>query len=773
MEHSILPSPIMDATWLLALGLDAVYDDRAVASFWTARGFGLGSADGGAAAEVERAGAAGAAAALAGQSRCAPYLAAGAGAGDDARARTELLSVLSRAAVPLGSPDAELFADALHKRGRLLAASFGAARREVEGGAAPAVAASAHAALAPGPGLSLPKSVEVAIRVGLGFVMTLLRAQVVSTPGIRGDVMQLLCDVLAGLRPQSLWGGAADAVLLDKSFHCVAAFLDDIVRADDVDGATKSDAVRTLLRLATATGSLSALVAVVEHIRVASFPLNIAAELAQLAGFVPSAVLGGFAGPPGGGPSGEHVLVSRVLVDWERRPPPASREPDAGSRERTAAAASDGAYLYVHGKHTGLAKMGTGKRGTVAGRVYAHNEAFHAGETGWLAVASDRLFYRSSSLGASVPFIDVDVGTLLEIGTVGECAARANPALVFGEPRARSPACGWGGEFLFVFSQLDSVQAGADSGGGGVAAGGGPADASDDDASDADVVASPSRRRPRRAFRRDTVSGSDEEHSAPSVTATAAPAFDKSVRVVLDILRPVGRELAHVRRVELVAPPPSGAPGCAVPFWFMADPFARAAVLTNGAAVSVVSLWPGLPRQAPAEGARCVAVEATFDVVLGCCTSARVGAPLSLAVSFDGANNCLWSLSSALDCAEAVRCAPPGVIPPDASVYSRLESLCKRAGVVGVDSGSAAVDAGSACAIIAASLAKIAAYHAVEDDSTNGTRRPFVVDTASLQVRVCAPTPRVHLAHAWRERGAPNSGPCASRTEDCGSAAQR
>lgn len=78
-------------------------------------------------------------------------------------------------------------------------------------------------------------------------------------------------------------------------------------------------------------------------------------------------------------------------VIWSEKNPLAN-----STTQQVASMASDGTYLYIHGK-CGMIKVGTGHNSTVRGQVYLHNESWFPHERSSLVCVEDKLYYRSPS----------------------------------------------------------------------------------------------------------------------------------------------------------------------------------------------------------------------------------------------------------------------------------------------------------------------------------------------------------------------------------------
>ena len=110
---------------------------------------------------------------------------------------------------------------------------------------------------------------------------------------LRQDALDFFLELLSELKPLDLWGDGNMSLLLDKSFHSVAGFLDEIVNSPDVDDHMKSKAVKILLGFGLSRGSLPNLLLVTDILlnRTPTFELPLSDELKLLGTEVPDLVL--------------------------------------------------------------------------------------------------------------------------------------------------------------------------------------------------------------------------------------------------------------------------------------------------------------------------------------------------------------------------------------------------------------------------------------------------------------------------------------------------
>ena len=198
------------------------------------------------------------------------------------------------------------------------------------------------------------------------------------------------------------------SLLLDKSFHSVAGFLDEIVSSPDVDEQMKSKAVKILLGFGLARGSFPNLLLVTDILlnKSPKFDLPLSEELKLLGNENPDLLLDT--------PSTSENILSNMknsLEDIITTPEgEENKEQDKlkNNKKDFCSMATDGSYLYIHGK-CGLVKIGSGFNGTVEGKLYIRQDSFRKDEKGWLCCVDNKLYYRSIEI-APKPFICLTTG---------------------------------------------------------------------------------------------------------------------------------------------------------------------------------------------------------------------------------------------------------------------------------------------------------------------------------------------------------------------------
>ena len=121
-------------------------------------------------------------------------------------------------------------------------------------------------------------------------MISLLRSVSAMDQLLRQDALDFFLELLSELKPLDLWGDGNMSLLLDKSFHSVAGFLDEIVSSPDVDDQMKSKAVKILLGFGLARGSLPNLLLVTEIMlgKSPKFELPLSDELKLLGNELPA-----------------------------------------------------------------------------------------------------------------------------------------------------------------------------------------------------------------------------------------------------------------------------------------------------------------------------------------------------------------------------------------------------------------------------------------------------------------------------------------------------
>ncbi len=125
---------------------------------------------------------------------------------------------------------------------------------------------------------NIPKAAEVGIRSGIHLIISLLREVTQLRPQLRNETLDFLIELFAEVKPLSLWGMNKIDIVLDKSLHTVADFLEEIVTFESTKEEGKKKALKVLFSLGILRGSLPNLLCVVDLLR----KHNIDAELVIL-----------------------------------------------------------------------------------------------------------------------------------------------------------------------------------------------------------------------------------------------------------------------------------------------------------------------------------------------------------------------------------------------------------------------------------------------------------------------------------------------------------
>ena len=106
-------------------------------------------------------------------------------------------------------------------------------------------------------------------------MIALLREISKNNSVLRDDTLSFLIELFAEIKPLSLWGTSKIDIILDKSLHTVADFLEELVLSEEtsIDGKTK--AIKVLFSLGLLSGSLANLLAVVHLLRKIDFQIDL------------------------------------------------------------------------------------------------------------------------------------------------------------------------------------------------------------------------------------------------------------------------------------------------------------------------------------------------------------------------------------------------------------------------------------------------------------------------------------------------------------------
>lgn len=81
------------------------------------------------------------------------------------------------------------------------------------------------------------------------------------------ETLNFLIELFAEIKPLSLWGTGKIDIILDKSLHTVADFLEEIVSLETTSAESKRKALKVLFSLGLLRGSLPNLLSVVNLLR--------------------------------------------------------------------------------------------------------------------------------------------------------------------------------------------------------------------------------------------------------------------------------------------------------------------------------------------------------------------------------------------------------------------------------------------------------------------------------------------------------------------------
>ncbi len=114
---------------------------------------------------------------------------------------------------------------------------------------------------------NIPKAAEVGIRSGIHLIISLLREVSQMSHTLRDETLDFLIELFAEVKPLSLWGTGKIDIILDKSLHTVADFLEEIVALESTSEDGKRKALKVLFSLGILRGSLPNLLSVVDLLR--------------------------------------------------------------------------------------------------------------------------------------------------------------------------------------------------------------------------------------------------------------------------------------------------------------------------------------------------------------------------------------------------------------------------------------------------------------------------------------------------------------------------
>lgn len=99
------------------------------------------------------------------------------------------------------------------------------------------------------------------------LIISLLREASKTNSSLRDETLNFLIELFAEVKPLSLWGNKKIDVILDKSLHTVADFLEELIIAGTTPEDSKSKALKVLFSMGLLRGSLPNLLSVVNLLR--------------------------------------------------------------------------------------------------------------------------------------------------------------------------------------------------------------------------------------------------------------------------------------------------------------------------------------------------------------------------------------------------------------------------------------------------------------------------------------------------------------------------
>ena len=261
----------------------------------------------------------------------------------------------------------------------------------------------------------LPKAAEVGIRSGVHLMISLLREAVKHNQQLSDDTLNFLLDLFVDVKPLSLWGTNQIDIVLDKSLHTVADYLEELISSEKTSPSSKCKALKVLFSLGLLRGSLPNLLSVVALLRKYNIEVDLTRELKLLKLERPNTKF-----------DFEKKLKAHTKVFFTSAAGDAQPE-----KSPNVSMTTDGKYIYLHSEIEGLMKIGTGYGYTMFGKVYKHVKEYRLKERATLAFVLGKLYYRSSRIGP-VPLIELDPDTLEETGNQVHYDSLA-PNSIFGE----------------------------------------------------------------------------------------------------------------------------------------------------------------------------------------------------------------------------------------------------------------------------------------------------------------------------------------------------
>lgn len=133
----------------------------------------------------------------------------------------------------------------------------------------------------------IAKAAEVGIRSGIQLIISLIREASEAKKELRDETLNFLNELFAEVEPLSLWGTTKIDIILDKSLHCVADFLEELIQKQDISMDSKKKALKVLFKLGLLRGSLPNLLSVVSLLQKQHLSLDLGQEIDLLKSATP------------------------------------------------------------------------------------------------------------------------------------------------------------------------------------------------------------------------------------------------------------------------------------------------------------------------------------------------------------------------------------------------------------------------------------------------------------------------------------------------------
>eukprot|EP01017_Pseudomicrothorax_dubius_P009162 TRINITY_DN13068_c0_g1_i2.p1 TRINITY_DN13068_c0_g1~~TRINITY_DN13068_c0_g1_i2.p1 ORF type:complete len:708 (+),score=213.28 TRINITY_DN13068_c0_g1_i2:188-2311(+) len=232
------------------------------------------------------------------------------------------------------------------------------------------------------------------------MLISLLREASEHNAKLKEDTLEFLLDLFTEVKPLSLWGTSQIDIVLDKSLHTVANYLEEVIVSDKTGPVAKNRALKVLFSLGMLRGSLPNLLSVVNIQRRLNLTTDLSAEMRLLSEAKADSHL-----------EFEGKIKAQTKVFFRSAVPADAK---AGDKHTYLTLTSDGRYIYIHSEVEGLLKVGSGHGHTMLGKVYKHISDYRLKERGTLAYVLGHLYFRSQRISPA-PLIEIDPDTLEEL----------------------------------------------------------------------------------------------------------------------------------------------------------------------------------------------------------------------------------------------------------------------------------------------------------------------------------------------------------------------